>query len=118
MIKQGDIFWAGLESPAGSEPGHERPYLVVQNDALNRSRINTVIVCVVTTNLRRSRDPGNVPLVPGEGGLREQSVVNVSQIATINKSQLREKIGTLSPEGIREVLRGINLVLEPRDAPT
>jgi mRNA interferase MazF len=101
----------------GSEPGHARPYLVVQNDTLNRSRINTVIVCVVTTNLRRARDPGNVLLAPGEGGLPEQSVVNVSQIATINKSQLRDKIGTLSPERVREILHGISLVLEPRDAP-
>ncbi|CAN5453941.1 MAG: type II toxin-antitoxin system PemK/MazF family toxin [Actinomycetota bacterium] len=117
MVKQGDIFWASLNAPMGSEPGHARPYLVVQNDALNRSRIKTAIVCVVTTNLRRAGDPGNVLLVTGEGSLREQSVVNVSQIATINKSQLRDKIGSLSWERIHEILHGINLVLEPRDVP-
>lgn len=118
MVKQGDIFWAGLDVPLGSEPGHTRPYIIVQNNTLNQSRINTVIVCVVTTNLRRARDPGNVLLAPGEGSLREQSVVNVSQIATINKSQLRDRIDALSPERVREILRGINLVLEPRDAPS
>lgn len=117
MINQGDIFWASGNVPVGSEPGYARPYLVVQSDAFNRSGINTVVVCVVTTNLRRGRDPGNVLLAPGEGNLPEQSVVNVSQIASIDKGMLRDRVGALSPERLREVLRGINLVLEPRDVP-
>lgn len=100
---------------AGSEPGYDRPYLIVQNNVFNSSRINTVVVCGLTSNLRRARDPGNVPLVPGEANLPEQSVVNVSQIVTLDKEQLREKIGTLSPERVREVLRGIKLLLEPRE---
>jgi mRNA interferase MazF len=113
-IRQGEVFWAGVIEPSGSARGYDRPYLIVQNDAFNRSRINTVVVCSLTSNLRRAGDPGNVLLVPGEANLPEQSVINVSQIVTIDKSQLRERIGTLSSDRIREVLRGINLLLEPR----
>ena len=109
------MFWASLGG-SGSAPGYDRPYLIVQNDVFNRSSINTVVVCGLTSNLRRARDPGNVLLAPGEGNTPEQSVVNVSQIATMDKAQLREQIGTLSHERIREILRGINLLLEPRDA--
>lgn len=89
--------------------------MIVQNDAFNESRINTVVVCGLTSNLRRAGDPGNVLLFPGEANLPEQSVVNISQIVTLDKSQLRARIGTLSPERVREVLRGINLLLEPRE---
>jgi mRNA interferase MazF len=113
-IRQGEVFWAGVIEPSGSARVYDRPYLIVQNDAFNRSRINTVVVCSLTSNLRRAGDPGNVLLVPGEANLPEQSVINVSQIVTIDKSQLRERIGTLSSDRIREVLRGINLLLEPR----
>jgi mRNA interferase MazF len=99
----------------GSAPRYDRPYLVVQNDVFNRSRIHTVVVCALTSNLRRARDPGNVLLFPGEADLPEQSVVNVSQIVTVDKEQLRERIGTLSRERLQEVLRGINILLEPRE---
>jgi mRNA interferase MazF len=102
--------------PLGSEPGYDRAYVIVQNNTFNDSRINTVVVCSLTSNLRRARDPGNILLFPGEADLPEQSVVNVSQIITLDKSQLRARIGALSPERIREVLRGINLVVEPREA--
>ena len=110
------MFWAGVVEPLGSEPGYDRPYVIVQNNAFNDSRINTVVVCGLTSNLRRGGDPGNVLLFPGEADLPEQSVVNASQIVTLNKSQLRTRIGALSPERISEVLRGVNLVLEPREA--
>lgn len=116
-IIHGDIFWAEVERPTGRSPGYSRPYVVIQNDAFNKSRINTVVICALTTNLRRANDPGNVLLAPGEANLPEQSVVNVSQIFTVHKRRLQDRIGTLSPERIREILRGINLVLEPRDAP-
>ena len=109
------MFWAGVVEPPGAAPGYDRPYLIVQNNAFNSSRINTVIVCSLTSNLRRARDPGNVLLSPGEADLLEQSVVNVSQIVTLDKSQLRARIGTLSSERVREVLRGIDLVLHPRE---
>ena len=115
-VAQGDVFWAEIE-PAGAPPGYLRPYyVVVQNDLFNRSGIRTVVTCALTTNLRRGRDPGNVLLNPGEANLPEQSVVNVSQIYTIDKRRLRDRVGTLSSERVREVLRGINLLLEPRDA--
>ena len=108
------MFLAGVVEPLGS--GYDRPYVIVQNNAFNASRINTVVVCGLTSNLRRGGDPGNVLLFPGEADLPEQSVVNVSQIVTLDKSQLQTRIGALSPERIREVLRGVNLVLEPREA--
>lgn len=114
-IRQGEIFWAGVVEQSGSAPGYDRPYLIVQNDTFNMSRINTVVVCLLTSNLRRAEDPGNVLLFPGEADLPEQSIVNVSQIITIDKEQLRERVGALSPERIREVLEGINLLLAPRE---
>ena len=109
------MFWADLDTPSGSAPGYYQLYLVIQNDVFNRSRINTVVVCALTANLCRDSDPGNVLLVPGEANLPKQSVVNVSQIATVDKSQLRERIETLSKERVREVLDGISLLLDPRD---
>ena len=104
-----------MVEPSGSAPGYDRPYLIVQNNAFNSSRINTVVVCGLTSNLRRARDPGNVLLSPGEADLPEQSIVNISQIVTLDKSQLRARIGTLSSERVREVLRGMSLLLEPRE---
>lgn len=108
------MFWADVVEPLGSAPRYDRPYLIVQNNAFNSSRINTVLVCGLTSNLHRAGDPGNVLLFPEEADLPEQSVVNVSQIVTLDKSQLRARIGALSPARVREVLRGINLLLEPR----
>ena len=116
VINQDDIFWIELDEPSGSEPGYLHPHVIIQNNLFNRSRINTVVVCVLTSNLRRANSPGNVLLEAGEGDLPEQSVVNVSQILTINKSQLGEKIGTLSAERVRQILDGIRLVVEPREA--
>jgi mRNA interferase MazF len=89
--------------------------LIVQNNAFNSSRINTVVVCGLTSNMRRAGDPGNVSLLPGEADLPEQSVVYVSQIVTLDKSQLRARSGTLSPQRISEVMRGIYFLLEPRE---
>ncbi|CAN5697675.1 type II toxin-antitoxin system PemK/MazF family toxin [soil metagenome] len=111
---RGRTFWADIET-VDSSPGYTRPSLVIQNNAFNRSRISTVVTCALTTNLRRAGDPGNVLLYPGEANLPEQSVVNVSQIATVDQRRLRTRIGTLSPEHVREVLRGIDLVLQPKE---
>ncbi|MEG4121527.1 type II toxin-antitoxin system PemK/MazF family toxin [Microcoleus sp. N9_B4] len=116
VINQGDIFWIELDEPSGSEPGYLHPHVIIQNNLFNCSRINTVVVCVLTSNLRRANSPGNVLLEAGEADLPEQSVVNVSQILTINKSQLGEKIGTLSAERVRQIIDGIRLVVEPREA--
>jgi len=115
VINQGDIFWIEFDAPSGSEPGYRHPHVVIQNNVFNRSRINTVVVCALTSNLRRATAPGNVLLDPGEANLPKQSVINVSQIFTVDKSQLGEKIGTLSARRMREILNGIRLLTEPRD---
>ena len=116
-IKQGNIFWADLAAPRGSEPGYRHPYVVIQNDVFNASRIDTVVVCAVTSNLKRAQAPGNVILHKGEANLEKKSVVNISQVATINKSDLTEKIGTLSPEKTMEIIEGIRLLIDPLPYP-
>lgn len=113
MICQGDVYWIDLGQPIGSEPAYIHPYVVIQNDVLNRSQIKTVIVCALTTNLRRAKTPGNVLLEVGEADLPEQSVVNVSQIFTVDKALLTEKIGCLSRRRIQQILAGLALVTEP-----
>ena len=115
VIHQGDVFWVDLGEPRGSAPGYRHPHMVIQNNLFNRSRINTVVVCVITSNLRRASAPGNVLLEEGEANLPKRSVVNVSQIFTVDKADLVEKIGTLSPERVRQVLDGVRLLTEPRD---
>jgi mRNA interferase MazF len=115
VIEQGDVFWVDLGDPSGSGPGYRHPHVVIQNNLFNRSRINTVVVCVITSNLKRAQAPGNVLLKKGEANLPKPSVVNVSQIFTVDKSELVEKIGTLSPQRVRQILDGIRLITEPRD---
>jgi len=118
VIHQGDVYWIELGEPGGSEPGDRHPHVVVQNDLFNQSRIRTVVVCPLTSNLRRAEAPGNVALDHGEANLPKASVVNVSQVFTVDKAQLADYVGTLSPARVRAILDGIALVLEPRDAPT
>jgi mRNA interferase MazF len=113
VINQGDIFWIDLKEPSGSEPGYRHPHIVIQNNLFNRSRINTVVVCPLTSNLKRATAPGNVLLNKGEANLPQKSVINISQIFTVNKSDLSEKIGSLKHERLRQVLQGIKLLTEP-----
>ena len=115
IVNQGDVFWVELNRPHGSEPGYKHPHVVIQNNLFNRSNINTVVVCVVTSNLARANSPGNVILNKGEANLPKKSVVNISQIVTINKSDLIEKIGTLSKSKFQEILMGIYLIINPRE---
>ncbi len=115
VINQGDIYWIDFEEPSGSEPGYRHPHIVVQNNLFNRSEIKTVVVCMLTSNLKRAGAPGNVLLDKKETNLPKDSVVNVSQIFTIDKSQLDEYVGTLSVRRVREILSGIKLVLDPRE---
>ena len=115
VIDQGNIYWVELEEPSGSEPGYSHPHVVVQNNVFNASKINTVIVCALTSNLKRARAPGNVLLDQDEGNLPKQSVVLVSQIFTIDKSQLGECIGKLSEHRVRQILEGLYLLTEPRN---
>ena len=115
VINQGDVCWVDLDEPSGSGPGYRHPHVVIQNNVFNRSRINTVVMCVLTSNLKRAKAPGNVLLEKGEANLPKQSVVNVSQIFTVDKGDLVERIGTLSRKRVRQILDGVSLLLEPRD---
>jgi mRNA interferase MazF len=114
-IKQGDVFWVDFGVPSGSAPGYRRPAVIIQNNLFNQSRINTVVACAITSNLRRANAPGNVPLEKGEAGLPERSVVAVSQIITVDKQGLNQKIGTLSLRRVRQILEGVRLVTEPSE---
>jgi mRNA interferase MazF len=116
VVNQGDIYWIELEEPRGSEPGYRHPHVVVQNNLFNRSQIRTVLVCPLTSNLRRANAPGNVLLDKKEANLPKPSVVNVSQVFTVDKMQLSDYIGTLSSRRVRQILEGIKLVIEPREA--
>jgi mRNA interferase MazF len=113
VINQGDVFWIDLGPPRGAAPGYLHPYVVVQNNAFNRSGIHTVVVCVLTSNLRLAHARGNVLLGKGEANLPERSVANISQLFTVDKSNLVEKLGSLSPRRLEEILHGIRLLLEP-----
>lgn len=112
VIQQGDIYWINLGQPSGSEPGYIRPYVVIQNNLLNQSQIRTVIVCALTTNIRRAKAIGNILLEPEEANLPEPSVVNVSQIFTVDKGLLTDKVGTLS-DAIRQIIAGLTMIIEP-----
>jgi mRNA interferase MazF len=114
-VKQGDLFWLDLGSPKGSAPGFRHPFVVVQSDLFNASRIQTVVACALTSNLQRAEAPGNVLLRKGEGNLKKASVVNVSQLYTVDKSALAEKIGALTEARVAEIFAGLRLLLEPRD---
>lgn len=110
-MRRGEIWWADLPSPDGSEPGYRRPVLIVQQDDFNQSRISTVIAVALTSNLRLSEAPGNVLLKNHWTGLPKDSVANVSQIVTLDKACLTEKISILSPARMTAVDTGLRLVL-------
>ncbi len=114
-IKQGEIYWVDLGEPNGSEPGYKHPHIVIQNNIFNSSKINTVVVCSLTTNLIRAKAPGNITLDKGEANLPKKSVVNISQIYTVSKNELIEKIGQVSEKRIYEILEGLKLLVEPRE---
>lgn len=114
VIRQGEVFWIDLGEPRGSAPGYRHPHVVVQNNLFNQSRINTAVVCAITSNLARAAAPGNVLLRKGEAGLPRPSVVNVSQVFTVDKSELTERIGTLSGKRVLEIIEGMKLAIEPR----
>jgi len=111
VIAQGDVVWANLPEPTGSGPGFRRPVVVVQGDALNRSRLATAVCVPVTSNLRLSTAPGNVLLRSRATGLPKDSVANVSQIVSIDRALLGSRIGHLSKQQMELVFGGINLVL-------
>jgi mRNA interferase MazF len=112
VIHRGDLYWAALPEPAGSGPGYRRPVLVLQSDDFSASAIRTVIVAAVSTNLRLAAAPGNVLCRRRETRLPRDSVVNVSQVLTIDKSLLAERVGRLPAPKLREVEEGLRLVLQ------
>lgn len=111
MISQGEIWWADLPEPSASEAGYRRPVVVAQCDAFNRSRIRTVVCIPLTSNLRWADAPGNVLLDEGATGLPKASVANVSQIATLDREWLTDKVGELPEEKLQLVLFGIDILL-------
>jgi len=111
VIAQGEIWWADLGEPIGSAPGHRRPVLVVQCDALNRSRIATIVCVPLTSNLKWANAPGNALLRVRDTGLDRDSVANVSLIVAIDKAQLTERAGGVSRRKLDLVLAGIDVIL-------
>jgi mRNA interferase MazF len=106
-IHRGDLFWIGPDDSRGPAPSYSHPHVVVQEDVFNHSRITTVIVCALTTNLHRANEPGNVLLEVGEGNLPQQSVVVVSQISSVDKTRLGERIGSVSAARVEQILAGL-----------
>ncbi len=111
VIGQGEVWWADLGDPTGSQPGFRRPVVVVQGDAFNASSLHTVVCVALTSNTRWAAAPGNVLLTPRATGLQKPSVVNVSQLVTLDRSALTERAGRLSASNLELVLAGIDVVL-------
>jgi mRNA interferase MazF len=112
VVRQGDVVWVRFTSAGGSEPWGRRPALVLQHDRFNRTQLNTVVVVAITTNLEHTRFRGNVRLRKGEANLPRVSVVNVTQIQTIDRSRLGSKLGSLTRTRLRQVWDGVKLVTE------
>ena len=110
-VSQGEVWWADLGEPRGSKPGFRRPVLVVQGDALNRSRIATAVCVALTSNVKWASAPGNVLLSESATGLPKESVANVSQIVTLDKSELTARAGKLPKAKLHLVLSGVDVVL-------
>lgn len=111
VISQGDVVWASLADPDGSGPGFRRPVAIVQGDSFNASRIATTVVVPLTSNLRLAAAPGNVVLAAVRTGLPKDSVANVSQILSIDRRVLSDRVGHLKPGDLDLILAGIDMVL-------
>ncbi|MGH2762606.1 MAG: type II toxin-antitoxin system PemK/MazF family toxin [Thermoleophilaceae bacterium] len=111
VVSQGDVCWASLDDPVGSSPGFRRPVAIVQGDSFNASRIATTVVVPLTSNLRLAAAPGNVLLAAARSGLPKDSVANVSQIVSIDRSLLSDRVGSLTQNDLQLVLAGIDLLL-------
>jgi mRNA interferase MazF len=111
MVSRGELWWVDFGEPDGSAPGYRRPAVVVSSDRFNLSRLATVVVAAVTSNLRLAQAPGNVALTAAGSGLPKDSVVNVSQLLTVDRRLLDEQAGVLSPAQVRAVDDGLRLVL-------
>lgn len=111
-MNRGEIWWASLPDPVGSTPGYKRPLLIIQLNEFNKSKINTVIAAAITTNTRLATAPGNVLLSVKNSRLPKESVINISQIITVDKSFLTEKVHTLASTIMAQVDEGLRLVLK------
>jgi len=109
---RGEIWWASLRKPKGSEPGYRRPVLIIQSDVFNKSNINTIVCVIITSNVSLARAPGNIFLSRKESNLPRESVINVSQIVTIDRSYFTECVGTVSKHVLKQVDEGIKMVLD------
>lgn len=112
LVRRGELWWVDFGAPRGSGPAFRRPAAVVSSDRFNRSRLATVVVAAVTSNLRLGQAPGNVALPAVGTGLAKESVVNVSQLLTIDRTLLDERIGALPPDRLRALDKGLRLVLD------
>lgn len=110
-MRRGEIWWASLGEPEGSAPGYRRPVLIVQSDEFNNSRISTIIVAVLTSNTALAQAPGNVLVKARHAGLAKDSVVNVSQVITVDKQCLTEKVKKLDAATLADIDNGLRLVL-------
>ena len=110
-MQRGEIWWASLREPLGSEPGYRRPVLIISTDDMNLSSIKTVLTVILTTNLNLANSPGNVIVSTDETGLAKDSVVNVSQLVTVDKAFMTEYIGTLEEDTMLKVAAGLRLVM-------
>lgn len=110
VINRGDIYWLQREVQDAAEPDIRHPYVVLQENIFNHSRINTVIVCALTSNIKRANMPGNVLLEVGEANLPKHSVAEVSKVSSVDKTQLGEYIGTLSAQRVNEILAGMRFL--------
>lgn len=111
VIERGEIWWADLPEPVGSSSGLPRPVLIIQSDKFNRSRINTVVIAIISTSLRLADSEGNVLLTARQSNLPKDSVVNISQLFTIDESLLRDYVGALSAKKLEQIDNGLRLVL-------
>lgn len=111
VIERGQIWWADLPEPRGSSPGYEHPIVIIQSDDFNKTNINTVIGAVITSNLVLAEMPGNVLIKKNQSELTKDSVVNVTQIVTIDNSELLEYVGKISERKMEQIERGLRLVL-------
>lgn len=112
VVAKGDLVWVKLPPPRGSEPAGRRPALVIQSDAFNLSRISTIIIAAITSNLKFESMPGNIRLSKGEFGIPKPSVINLSQMHSIDRDYITEKIGTLSKEKLSDVDRGLKIIFD------
>ena len=109
-VNQGDLFWVQLDENGGEEPGYVHPYVVIQDDVINHSRIDTVVICALTSNLKRANALGNVRLEAGEANLPRPSVVEVSKVSSVAKNRLGSYIGTLSGQRVQQILAGMRFL--------